>query len=435
MKKAIIGIAVVVLIVTFVTMYSSSQQQHNPEALLARVVAPTQEQTQIDPEVINLPQEQPTEETPTDGGTTTPTQTEPEQPQLDSIAEQFAAFNAGTMAVGNNNEDMFEYFGDNMLPDNVIAEINKLRPQVLRFPGGELGNEYDIDRSGYGRGLAVDEGFAGNHLDRFINMVQRLDYEPEVYVVLSLKRHFPNSIGSQEIIDDNMRLIDALVNAGLNVTVFELGNELYDKPEVVGIFKWHAPTVFRNTDKYLSLARQYTQRIKAKYPNMKAAVPWGNVRNQTHFFWDLRIVQNGLDFVDIVVPHTYGLISDNCKTSSTTTDAACAEQDILQSIQNREEEFAWLKQNTDLEIAPTEFSGIHFQQHAASFPDLAGSDLQRRMNLEWLKMFKRYDVVAALHHKLVGNTRQTPYNIITYDKDTGEVERTPLFMDFEALNR
>ena len=58
---------------------------------------------------------------------------------------------------GFATSNTFTYF--NVLDTSFIHQVNKLNPQILRFPGGAVGNFYHFNKSGY--------GFDFNQIDQY----------------------------------------------------------------------------------------------------------------------------------------------------------------------------------------------------------------------------------------------------------------------------
>ena len=207
--------------------------------------------------------------------------------------------------LGMNTNTVFIFFDIN--DTTFLNRVKKINPKVLRFPGG-YGNFYHIEGSGYGfklneadrsnngnlpkriRGLnriISQQKVTGNYIDEFIQLTQELN--AKVIIDANII-----TAPSTEII----QIIQKLKENNINILGIELGNELYN-------------TSFSNIiegEKYVKIAKQFSEDIKSKFPNLKIGVIAAplNRKLRRHSIWNDLLIKE--DFYDAIIIHSYAKV-------------------------------------------------------------------------------------------------------------------------------
>lgn len=201
-------------------------------------------------------------------------------------------------------------------PDNFelcLESFHRLRPAVLRFPGGAEANRYHLDGPGYGFRTppgSTPEGTARRQAgdvylqrdrdypngENVIGTFARLaaaDQTPVLFVC----NMFDASYG------ENKAALDSLLRSQVAVAGVELGNEYYLA---------QYDSVFPDPAAYLLRARDYAGRLRAEYPGLKigAVAAPAEVRGvdpgRLPYLqsWNAALAQE--TFYDAIIVHHYG---------------------------------------------------------------------------------------------------------------------------------
>ena len=197
-------------------------------------------------------------------------------------------------------------FSDSVLSNKIVH----LKPRLLRFPGGAVGNFYHFNQKGYGLDFdEIDRYHAGkfpkrsrglessrkklshNHdyIDDLIQLAKKIDSD----VVLVANPYVEND-------DDIIKMIDKLKINNINVVGVELGSELSNRS-----YYQKGYTI----NDYVVFAQRCSNRIKKKYPLIKTAVvaaPLGKKLGHRHNIWNITLSK--LDFYDAIIIHSYAKV-------------------------------------------------------------------------------------------------------------------------------
>jgi alpha-L-arabinofuranosidase len=198
----------------------------------------------------------------------------------------------------------------NISDTSFINKVCKIKPQILRFPGGAVGNFYHFGKAGYGFDYTeIDKYHDGKFpkrargLDRsrkkynhqhdyihdFITLAQRTDAKAVL-------------VANPFVSDDNdiLLMIQKLYDNNIEVIGVELGSELSNRSYFLKGY---------TIDEYILFAKRCSKNIKIKFPKIKTAVlaaPLGKRKGHRHNIWNNRLAS--LNFYDAIIIHSYAKI-------------------------------------------------------------------------------------------------------------------------------
>ena len=213
---------------------------------------------------------------------------------------------------------------------------NELNPDVLRFPGGTISNFYHPTALGYGLVSSQINTVAGSSV--YDRMVSSLNEEVDGIADGSITQNHRFDIitlaqgTSSKVmycaniltgtVNQAMTTLETLVNAGVEVTGVELGNEMY-----LNAYSSYFPTV----NDYLAAAQPYQAAINAQYPDMPIALsafppailkgsgPYVAQRINT---WNNALA--AATWASAIALHCYPRIDDDCTQTGVTSHFSCA---------------------------------------------------------------------------------------------------------------
>ena len=194
--------------------------------------------------------------------------------------------------------------------DTFKEKVQKISPQVLRFPGGAVGNFYHFDKAAYGmkikeidslitgkfpkraRGLisySKKKGHANNYIDDFIALA-KFSNSRAVLVANVLT----------EKTEDVLNMIRKIKDSGIEIIGVELGSELsnksyFDKGLLI--------------DDYIKKSELISNAIKISFPEILTAVvaaPLLENKNHRHYIWNKKL--SHLSFYDAIIVHSYAKV-------------------------------------------------------------------------------------------------------------------------------
>ena len=189
-------------------------------------------------------------------------------------------------------------------------KVLKINPQVLRFPGGAMGNFYHFNKNGYGFDFVEIEKFAKgsrfiqrsealnranikkghtqDYIDDFIKLVKLTDAK----VVLVANMFVDN--------DDIIKMISKMKSHNLAIIGVELGSELSNRT-----FYLNGYTI----DEYIEDAEDCSDKIKKYYPQLRTAIvaaPLHSNPTHRHSVWNEKLSE--LDFYNDIIVHSYAKV-------------------------------------------------------------------------------------------------------------------------------
>jgi hypothetical protein len=401
-KRIFIGIIVVSVIIAGYFVFQKSQQRGNPQTALVWNINGIQ--TIVEP---NL------------------TFSATRSSHIDTVQK-------GSAKVGFNPSVTFEPFPNGVITNESMDAITDLKIDVLRFPGGAIANKYHFYKTGYGRGNKNTPNVDRNYIEELVRLTQNISPEPDVLFVMNLFEHFPNKLGNVALKEENMAALRYLIDNGVNVTGVELGNELYLYREVIGFNMQNQNTISAKTRVYANLAREYTDMIHAEYPDLKMGIPFGNSRAISGHVWNMTLLDEDRNdkFIDAFIPHVYGEVAEQCGS----TDMTCIKGSLERIMELKAGEVAFLSQN-NYDVWITELSSINHGFDNLRRQELAFSDVKREYMKKYIEVFINNGADYLLIHRLLGPSEAPSYNYISYNKTTGETEKTILHNDFSKTTR
>ncbi len=189
-------------------------------------------------------------------------------------------------------------------------KVCAISPQILRFPGGAVGNFYHFGRSGY--------GFDFNEIDRYHNgkfpkRARGLDNSRKknkhqhdyIHDFISLAKMtkakavlVANPFVKND--DDIILMIQELNKNNIEVVGVELGSELSNRSYFLKGY---------TIDDYILFAQRCANNIKKIFPEIKIAVvaaPLGKQKGHRHNIWNSRL--SIMDFYDAIIIHSYAKV-------------------------------------------------------------------------------------------------------------------------------
>ncbi|MBT3612123.1 MAG: hypothetical protein HN522_04190 [Flavobacteriales bacterium] len=185
-----------------------------------------------------------------------------------------------------------------------------IKPKLLRFPGGAVGNFYHYGEKGYGFDFSeIDQYHDGKMPKRArgldnsrIKKNQQQDYI-EDFIILAKKTNAKAIIVANLFIDndDILLMIKKLIENNIEVVGVELGSELSNRSYF---------TKGYTIDEYVIAAKKCSDKINEKYPNLKTAIvaaPLVNKKNHRHSVWNDKLAK--LNFYDAIIIHSYAKVT------------------------------------------------------------------------------------------------------------------------------
>ena len=228
---------------------------------------------------------------------------------------------------GFNTSNTFTYCDVN--DTSFTNKVQKIKPNVLRFPGGTISNFYHYDEKAYGLDISeisdwnvpkftkryhglIKEQKKRNHNHNYIEDFISLAKKNNSKVVL-----VANIISSKD--DDIINMIKRLKSENIEILGVELGSELSNRA-----YKKHIKSV----DDYIQLAQKYSEIIKKEYPEIKVGVVAAPIKDKIPsrlLNWNHQLSKE--IFYDAIIHHSYlkvidgdddyGLMTREDKVSST----------------------------------------------------------------------------------------------------------------------
>ena len=209
---------------------------------------------------------------------------------------------------GFATSNTFTYF--NVLDTSFVNKVNKLNPQILRFPGGAVGNFYHFDKSGYGfdfneidqyhdgkfpkRSRGLESARKKNkHQHNYINDFIELAKKTNAKAVL-----VANPFGDND--NDIILMINKLHANNIKVVGVELGSELSNRSYFLKGY---------TIEDYILFAQRCSKLIKNHFPEIKIAVvaaPLGKKKGHRHNIWNKKL--SSMNFYDAIIIHSYAQV-------------------------------------------------------------------------------------------------------------------------------
>lgn len=214
-----------------------------------------------------------------------------------------------------NNEYLFGFATSNTFTycdikdSSFLNSVIKMSPNILRFPGGAVGNFYHFKGSGYGfdfkeinqyhggkfpkRSIGLDKsrakkGHNHNYIEDFIVFAQKTNSKAVLVANLFVDN------------DDIILMIERLLQEKIDIVGIELGSELSNRSYF---------TKGYTIDNYIVAAKKCNDKIKARFPDIPTSIvaaPLGKPPGHRHNIWNNKLAK--LDFYDAIIIHSYAKV-------------------------------------------------------------------------------------------------------------------------------
>ena len=154
----------------------------------------------------------------------------------------------------------------------IINEIPSKRREVIRFPGGTVANEYNVNIFGHTLSEAKSSKWASfkiNPIEPFIEASKIIGWK--VIPVLNITDIYNDKISFDSGMDLNFKMLDMFLDAGIKVEHIELGNELNIWMRIKGNkdYNKNVDEYNREIEKYYDLSVRVYNSVKNRYPKIK----------------------------------------------------------------------------------------------------------------------------------------------------------------------
>ena len=190
-----------------------------------------------------------------------------------------------------------------------LNKIIELQPQLLRFPGGAVGNYYHYGASGYGFDFKeIDKYDGGRFPKRSRSLVRSTNKKGHThnyiddFIVLAKETNSKAVLVANMFIDndDIIKMIVKIQSHNIEIVGVELGSELSNRT-----FFTKGYTI----DKYIKSAKKCSDKIKQRFPDIKTAVvaaPLVSQKNHRHTIWNKKLAT--MNFYDAIIIHSYATV-------------------------------------------------------------------------------------------------------------------------------
>ena len=191
-----------------------------------------------------------------------------------------------------------------------ISKVIAINPQVLRFPGGAVGNFYHFDKSGYGFDFnEIDKHHNGKFPKRSRGLENSRkknkhyhDYIDDFITLAKKTKAKAVLVANPFVEDDNdiIFMIQKLHKNNIEVIGVELGSELSNRSYFLKGY---------TIEDYMFFAQRCSKNIKKQFPEIKTAVvaaPLGKSESHRHNIWNNRL--SVMNFYDAIIIHSYAKV-------------------------------------------------------------------------------------------------------------------------------
>ena len=209
---------------------------------------------------------------------------------------------------GFATSNTFTYF--NINSNEFKRNFDKISPNVLRFPGGAVGNFYHFNGPAYGMKInEIDSLILGKFPKRargLLSYSKKSGHkENYIYNFIELAKQTNSSAVLvanvlTESKEDIIKMINLIQENNIDIIGVELGSELsnksyFDKGYTIDI--------------YIKKCREISESIKRFFPKMQTAVvaaPLIKNKKHRHFIWNKKLSE--LNFYDAIIIHSYAKV-------------------------------------------------------------------------------------------------------------------------------
>ncbi|MBT7620304.1 MAG: hypothetical protein HN594_04450 [Flavobacteriales bacterium] len=211
---------------------------------------------------------------------------------------------------GFNTSNTFTYCDVN--DTSFTNKVQKIKPNVLRFPGGTISNFYHYDEKAYGLDISeISDWNVPKFTKRYNGLIKEQKKRNhnhnyiEDFILLAKKNNskvvlVANIISSED--DDIINMIKRFKSENIEILGVELGSELSNRA-----YKKYINSV----DDYIHLAQKYSNIIKKEYPEIKVGVVAAPIKYNMPsrlLNWNQKLSEE--TFYDAIIHHSYLKVID-----------------------------------------------------------------------------------------------------------------------------
>lgn len=165
----------------------------------------------------------------------------------------------------------------NLIMDNIYRIIDEIEPKkrkFMRFPGGTVANEYNVDIYGHTLAEAKSSKWQRYKINPIIPFIQASKVIGwEIMPVINVTDIYNGKVTFEKGMEQNLRMIKMFLDAGLKVPYVEIGNELNIWMNISGSKDYNRnPSEYsREILKYFDISTKAHKAIKKEFPLIKTA--------------------------------------------------------------------------------------------------------------------------------------------------------------------
>lgn len=182
----------------------------------------------------------------------------------------------------NQNWSFFPAFYPGM-----FANINQLKPQMIRYPGGTVAHDWDW--------MTGRRSNAPNTVSHPVSDIKLLVNATNVKMIFVLDI-------VNKTITDQIAMLNAIKNSGVSIDYIELGNELYGNDAAY-------VAAYPTGADYGAKVTQWVPLLRAAFPNVKIAAllqcRTAEASNPRTAEWNNKVVTSTISLVDAYTYHIY----------------------------------------------------------------------------------------------------------------------------------
>ena len=192
-----------------------------------------------------------------------------------------------------------------------INKVARINPQVLRFPGGAVGNFYHFGKNGYGFDFdEIDKYYEGSFSKRSRDLENlrrknkhQHDYIDDFIALAKKTKAKAVLVANPFVIDDEdiILMIQKLQKNNIEVVGVELGSEVYAQSFFIKGY---------TIDYYILFAQRCSNNISKIFPKIKTAIvaaPLGKEKGHRHNLWNSKLA--AMNFYDAIIIHSYAKVT------------------------------------------------------------------------------------------------------------------------------
>ena len=190
-----------------------------------------------------------------------------------------------------------------------VKKVKRINPQVLRFPGGAVGNFYHFGKNGYGFDFEEIHKYDGGRFrERSKALVRANVMKGHTHDYIDDFIKLAKITGSKAVLvanmfvdnDDIIMMISKIQDAGIDIIGVELGSELSNRT-----FYQKGYTI----EEYVIDAERCSNKIKKYFPKLRTAIvaaPLHSNPTHRHSIWNKKLAN--MQFYDDIIVHSYAKV-------------------------------------------------------------------------------------------------------------------------------